>query len=221
MPATENMEQARFNMIEQQIRPWDVLDPRVLEVIEQTRREAFVPARHRDFAFSDINIPLGHGEVMMAPVVEGRLLQAVGVGAGDEVLEVGTGSGYLAACLANLGGVVESVDCFEDFTRHARENLRAEGIEDVSLHTGDASAGWQADRHFDVIVITGSLPEVPETYLQQLKQGGRLFVIVGEPPIKEALLITRMGERDWARESLFETDIPPLRHAEQGREFVF
>ena len=221
MTATIDIEQARFNMIEQQIRPWDVLDPRVLDVIANIRREQFVPEAHRAFAFSDINIPLGHDQVMMAPVVEGRLLQALDIRPQDSILEIGTGSGYLTACLASLGQQVESVDLFEDFIRKAGQNLAAEGIENAELKKGDAFEDWGDDRQFDVIAITGSLPEIPDTYKRRLAIGGRMFVIVGEPPIKEAVLVTRASQDNWSVESLFETDIPPLIHGEAPTEFVF
>ena len=215
-----NIEQARFNMIEQQIRPWDVLDPRVLEVLKDTPREAFVPAAHRALAFSDISLPLGHDQYMMAPRVEGRMLQSLAIEPGESILEIGTGSGYVTACLARLGGPVTSVDIHGDFVEQAREKLAAQGIGGVTLETRDAARGWDSRQRFDVIAITGSLPVLHEGFHESLNIGGRLFVVVGEPPIMEALLITRVSEREWHTESLFETSLPPLVNASAPRAFV-
>jgi len=202
-------EQARFNMIEQQIRPWDVLDERVLEVMANTPREDFVPSRYRNLAFSDVAIPLGHGQVMMRPNVEGRLLQALNPEPSDTILEVGTGSGYLCACLARLGGRVLSVDIFPEFTTAAQQKLQHHGIGNVQLDSGDAAQGW-SDARYEVIAMTASLPVLAEHWRQQLTLGGRLFVVVGTAPIMEALLITRTGEQTWLRQSLFDTELPPL-----------
>ena len=214
-----NVEQARFNMIEQQIRPWDVLDYRVLEVLKATPREAFVPAAHRALAFCDISIPLGHNEYMMAPRVEGRMLQSLAIQPGERSLEIGTGSGYVTACLARLGGAVTSVDIHDDFLDQARGKLDAHGIRDVQLLQRDAAGGWDGSERFDVIAVTGSLPQLHEGFHESLAIGGRLFVVVGEPPIMEALLITRISEREWRRESLFETSLPPLVNAGTPRTF--
>ncbi|MGK0673540.1 MAG: protein-L-isoaspartate O-methyltransferase [Halothiobacillaceae bacterium] len=215
MPAL-NVEQARFNMVEQQIRPWDVLDFRVLDTLRTVRREDFVPQRLREHAFSDMMLPIGHGQVMMSPVVEGRMLQALAVQPGEQVLEIGTGTGFTAACLAHMGGQVISVDIFADFTEAARVRLPG-----VTLVTGDASAGWDDGQYYDVIAITGAMADVPESYRLKLKEGGRLFVIVGEAPIMQALLITREGEDRWGCESLFETCLPHLIHAEPRPVFTF
>lgn len=213
-----NFEQARFNMIEQQIRPWEVLDQRVLDIIGRTPREDFVPPPYRNLAFADMRIPLGHGQVMMNPNVEGRLLQALNLEPADSVLEVGTGSGYLTACLAQLGGHVTSVDIFADFTESAQQKLLGHGIKNIQLHTGDAAQGWNG--RYDVIAITGSLPELPASWRQCLNSGGRMFVILGEPPIMDATLITRIGEHDWLEESLFDTEFPPLINTSKPK-FVF
>lgn len=215
-----NIEQARFNMIEQQIRPWDVLDPRVLEVLKDTPREAFVPASHRALAFSDISLPIGHDEYMMAPRVEGRMLQALAIEPGERILEIGTGSGYATACLARLGGPVTSLDIHADFIEQAREKLAAQGITDVTLEVGDAAHGWDSHERFDIIAVTGSLPQLHQGFHKSLNLGGRLFVVVGEPPIMEALLITRVSEGEWHTESLFETSLPPLVNAAAPRAFV-
>lgn len=215
-----NIEQARFNMIEQQIRPWEVLDQRVLDVMTRTPREDFAPSRYRNLAFADVAIPLGHGQVMMRPNVEGRLLQALNPQPADTILEVGTGSGYLTACLAGLGGRVVSVDIVPEFTAAAEDQLNAHGVDNVTLYSGDAAQGW-GDYRYDVIALTGSLPVLPERWRQQLVIGGRLFVIIGRDPIMEALLITRLGEQEWTEESLFETQLPPLLNVEKPSRFEF
>ena len=214
-----NVAKARFNMVEQQIRTWEVLDQHVLDVMAEIPREDFVPPRYRNFAFADISIPLGHDQVMMTPKVEGRLLQGLNIAPTDNVLEVGTGSGYLTACLARLGASVLSVDIFPDFTQSARQKLNKHGI-GARLQTGDAARNWNSHR-YDVIALTGSLPILPESWRQRLAIGGRLFVIVGEEPIMEALLITRVGEQDWIEQSLFETAIPPLLNFNKPTVFEF
>ncbi len=204
-----DVEQARYNMIEQQIRPWDVLDQRVLDVIAQTPRESFVPARYRRLAFADVAIPLGHGQTMMPPKLEGRLLQTLAMKNSDNVLEIGTGSGYLTACLARLGASVLSVDIFPELTRFARDNLQPHGFNNIRLRTGNAARDW-GDARYDAIALTGSLPTLPDSWRRRLALHGRLFAIIGEPPVMEALLITRVGEEEWVEESLFDTEAPPL-----------
>lgn len=201
--------EARSNMIEQQIRAWEVLDQRVLDVLARMPREDFVPQRYRKLAFADMEIPLGQGQVMMSPKVEGRLLQALALQPADTVLEVGTGSGYLSACLAQLGANVLSVDIFPEFTRAAQEKLNAHRIANVTLRTGNGALGW-GNYRYDAIALTGSLTTLPPGWLQQLTLGGRLFVIVGKPPIMEALLITRQQNQHWTQTSLFDTHLPPL-----------
>jgi protein-L-isoaspartate(D-aspartate) O-methyltransferase len=215
-----NFEQARHNMIEQQIRPWDVLDQRALDTIARVPREDFVPERYRNLAFGDIAIPIGHGEVMLKPNVEGRLLQALAVQPTDHVLEVGTGSGYLTACLARLAGNVVSVDIVPEFIETARDKLKAHAATNVALHVGDASRGW-GERRYNAIAVTGSVATVADGWRQSLSLGGRLFIVVGQPPVMEALLITRIGEREWLQESLFDTDLAPLRNAAPAKAFVF
>jgi protein-L-isoaspartate(D-aspartate) O-methyltransferase len=212
-------EQARFNMIEQQVRPWDVLDQRVLDVMGSTPREDFVPDKYRSLAFADINVPLGHDQVMMAPKTEGRLLQVLDVKATDSVLEIGTGSGYLTACLSRLCNHVASIEIFPEFREAAAAKLAAHGYRNVTLRDGDAANGIGTDTRYDVIAVTGSLPVLHRQYHDNLAAGGRLFVIVGIPPVMEALLITRIDEHNWARESLFETSLPPLLHAAQPQRF--
>jgi protein-L-isoaspartate(D-aspartate) O-methyltransferase len=215
-----NFEQARFNMIEQQIRPWEVLDQRVLDTIARVPREDFLPERYRNLAFSDLAIPLGHGEVMLKPNVEGRILQALALGPTDSVLEVGTGGGYLTACLARLAANVVSVDIVPEFIESARQKLKAHGLRNVVLHVGDASLGW-GEHRYNAIAVTGSVAEVAEVWRQSLSLNGRLFIVAGQPPVMEALLITRVGEREWVRESLFDTELPPLRNLVPPRTFEF
>jgi len=216
-----NIDQARFNMIEQQIRPWDVLDDRVLKVISSTPREDFVPERYRSLAFSDISIPLDHGQVMMPPKLEGRVLQSLDIRPTDRILEIGTGSGYLTACLAQLGQSVHSVDLYEDFIEQARARLQQHGISNATFEQADAAAGLASEGGFDVIAVTGSLPVLHQGFHGKLNPGGRLFVIVGKPPIMQALLITRIGEQEWNQESLFEISLPPLINAPEPESFSF
>jgi protein-L-isoaspartate(D-aspartate) O-methyltransferase len=205
-----NIEQARSNMIEQQLRCWEVLDEKVLEVLASVPREYFVPQRYQNLAFADLEIPLGHAQVMMTPKVEGRMLQALDIRPSDRCLEVGTGSGFIAACMARLGNTVESVDIYEEFTQSAQVRLAAFGVRNITLDAGDAADGWRSEERFDAIAVTGSLPEYRTCFEQQLAIGGRLFAIVGERPVMSAMLVTRAGEREFSRVKLFETDLPPL-----------
>ncbi|MBP6597061.1 MAG: protein-L-isoaspartate O-methyltransferase [Arenimonas sp.] len=214
-----DFQQARHAMVEQQVRPWDVLDPRVLAVLMQVRREDFVPQRHRKLAFSDAPLPLDHGEVMMKPVLEGRLLQAMNLEPGDEVLEIGTGSGFITACLAALVRDVTSIDRHPDFIERTRARLAADGINNVRLECADVF-GWQPGRLFDAIGVTGAVATDPERFGAWLKPGGRLFVVHGQSPVQEALRITRRGD-GFHRESLFETDIPYLHGAAPAPQFAF
>lgn len=216
-----SFEQARFNMIEQQIRPWDVLDQRVLDVMYETPREKFVPQDYRKLAFADTLIPLGQGQVMMSPNLEGRLLQALTLNPNDSVLEIGTGSGYLTALLARCAKCVDSVDIIEEFTGQAKTKLEALGISNVTLATGDALSGWNSQNYYDVIVITGSVPAIPETYLKQLEIGGCLFAIVGNSPVMQAQRVNCVKENEWYTEVLFETCFPPLIGASRLTQFVF
>lgn len=208
-------------MIEQQIRPWEVLDQRVLDRIAEIPREEFVPERFRKLAFSDTQIPLEHGELMMPPKVEARMLQALRVEPGDATLEIGTGSGYVTALLASLSQNVLSIDLYRDFTKSAAEKLARLSLRNVEPITADGIHGWEQGAPYDVIAVTGSLPLLTEHFQRQLKLGGRLFVIVGQSPVMEARLITRMNEAEWEAETLFETDIPPLLGAPAPERFVF
>ncbi len=217
-----NAEQARFNMVEQQVRPWDVLDPKVLDLLETLPRERFVPKGYEELAYADIEIPLGHGERMLAPKVVGRLLQAVALDDSDTVFEVGTGSGYVTALLAKGAREVESVDLHADFLDTARANLEAVGLAgNVTLDQRDAAQGTGTDKLYDVIILTGSVPVLPEAFHHALQRGGRLVAVVGESPVMEAMLITRTGDDEWSEEALFEIEIPPLRNAPAPRHFTF
>ncbi|MEN8107591.1 MAG: protein-L-isoaspartate O-methyltransferase [Pseudomonadota bacterium] len=215
-----DFEQARFNMIEQQVRPWDVLDQQVLDVMTDMPREAFVDEKYRRLAFADINIPLGHEQVMMAPRLEGRLLQALAISKTDSVLEIGTGSGYLTACLARLGKHVTSVEIFPEFSQAAATRLSEQGCHNVTLTEADAANGIDAGSRYDVIAVTGSLPAMSTAFHNSLNIGGRLFLIVGEPPVMEAMLVTRIDDSNWTSESLFETSLPPLVNSVEPERFA-
>lgn len=213
-------EQARFNMIEQQIRPAEVLDQRVLDVLAKIPRQDFVPEEYRNLAFADINIPLEHQQTMMTPIVEAKLLQALDIKSTDRVLEIGTGSGYLSALLASLGRHVESVEYFSDLSAQAAKNLANHKIENITLEVGDAALGWDKDAPYDVIAVSGSLPILPDSYKQMLAVGGRLYVIVGDAPVMESVLVNRVSENEWSEECLMETDMPALLNARQPQRFV-
>ncbi len=214
--------EARDNMIQQQIRPWDVLDPRVLDLFERIPRELFVPLTHRALAYSDTQIPFAGNQVMMEPRVEGRMLQALAVQPQDSVLEIGTGTGFVTACLAELAAAVHSVEIYGMFTDKARERLDQLGAGNVTLEVADAGTGLgEGGQRFDAIAVTGSLPVLHRGFHERLNIGGRLFVIVGRFPVMEALLITRTAEDAWATESLFDTLLPPLLNAEPAPEFHF
>lgn len=216
-----NFEQARFNMVEQQVRPWNVLDADVLAIMSEIPRENFVPTQHKNTAYTDYAVPLANHQEMLKPILVGRLLQAVNIQPDEIVLEVGTGSGYLTACLAKLASYVYSVDINADFLPMAQKNLTSLEISNVTLETGDASKGWAERPEYDVIVITGSMPEVPECYKNSLEVGGRLFVVTGSAPAMQAKLITRVSENDWSEENILETDIPALENTQPEPEFSF
>lgn len=216
-----NIEQARLNMVENQVRPWEVLDARVLDVISRVHREDFVAPEHRQLAFADLCLPLGHGEVMMKPVVEGRVLQALELQPTDQVLEVGTGSGFITACLASLSAHVTSLDIHADFTAVASQRLRDADIANVALVTSDAVEAWQPEGLFDALMVTGAVFDVPPRWLTWLKPGGRALIVSGQSPVQHATLLTHEGSGRYREEILFETDLPYLTHAEPPQRFVF
>ena len=211
---------AREFMVEQQVRPWDVLDPRVLDALATIPRDAFVPATRRALAYADVALPLGHGEAMMKPVVEGRTLQSLALDPADEVLEIGTGSGFLTACLGRLAREVLSLDLHADFTAAARARLDETGVGgNVRLETGDAFH-WNTERRFDAVCVTGAVDTIPSRFLEWLRPEGRLFVVRGHSPVMEAVLV-RNGVNAPRIESLFETDLPYLVGAAPVPTFTF
>ncbi|OGA46534.1 MAG: protein-L-isoaspartate O-methyltransferase [Betaproteobacteria bacterium RIFCSPLOWO2_12_FULL_62_13] len=216
-----DFERARFNMVEQQIRPWEVLDQRVLDLLFRVRREEYVPEPYRALAFADMEIPLGHGEKMLQPKLEARMLQELGLKDPDQILEVGTGSGYMTALLASLGGHVYSVEIIAEFSVSAAARLKAHNVGNVTLEIGDAARGWDKHAPYDAIVLTGSVPVLPEAFQMSLKLGGRLIAVVGEPPVMEARLITCVSTGAYNSIDLFETCIAPLKNAVQPERFVF
>jgi protein-L-isoaspartate(D-aspartate) O-methyltransferase len=214
-----NLEAARTQMLGQQLRAWEVLDERVLAAVQETPREDFVPNAFRDWAFADIEIPLGHGQLMLAPKVEGRVLQALKVEPIDDVLIVGTGSGFLTACLGRLAKHVTSIDIFPDFVAAAKPKIAAQGLRTVDVQVADALALTDESR-FDAVAITGSVPELPPHFARMLKPEGRLFVVVGREPAMEARIITMQPSGEPASESLFETVLVPLVNASRPEPFV-
>ncbi len=216
-----NIEQARFNMVEQQIRPWEVLDPDVLDLLFRVKRESFAPPEHRDLAFADLEIPLGHGETMMQPKVEARILQELAIGPHENVYEVGTGSGYLTALLASCARHVTSAEIHADLSERASASLGAAAIGNVTLIVGDSAQKPLADSAFDVIVLTGSVPFVPQAFFDRLSPGGRLVAIVGDPPVMEATLVRQPERGAFQVVKLFETLLKPLVNAPQPARFRF
>ncbi|RLA12848.1 MAG: protein-L-isoaspartate O-methyltransferase [Gammaproteobacteria bacterium] len=202
-------EVARFNMIEQQLRPWEVLDRQVLAVINKIDRQDFVPEQYRGLAYADCQIPIATNISMLPPTIEGRMLQSLLIGADDNILEIGSGSGFIGACLASLGGQVHSLDADAGVQDQARKNTTACEISNIEYEQANAFES-NYDQAFDVIAVTGSVRAVPENLKQALKIGGRMFIIAGQSPAMQALLITRAGDTEWNTQSLFETDIPAL-----------
>jgi protein-L-isoaspartate(D-aspartate) O-methyltransferase len=216
-----NVEQARWNMIEHQIRPWEVLDQEVMDLLYALKREDFVPAAYRMLAFSDMEIPIGQGQLMWPPKLEARVLQELALKPTDQVLEIGTGSGYFTALLARLAQHVYSVEIQPELMASAAANLRRAGIDNVTLELGDGARGWTKHAPYDVIVLTGSTPVLPPQQLQQMKAGARLFAVVGEPPVMAARLFSCAGEGRYSSVDLLETRIAPLTNALQGERFSF
>ena len=210
---------ARQQMVDQQIRTWEVLDSRVLDAIAQVPREAFVPPAYRDLAFADSPLPIGSGQSMLAPKIQGRILQALGVNASDTALEVGTGTGYLAACLSFLASSTRSIEIHPELTAQATANLRAVHAARVQLETRDAFSAAPLGE-YDVIAVTGSMPVYDPRFERALRMGGRLFAVVGSAPVMDAILVRRVDEAEWIRDSLFETVIDPLTNATAVKAFV-
>ncbi|MFA9440900.1 protein-L-isoaspartate O-methyltransferase [Uliginosibacterium sp. sgz301328] len=216
-----DFEQARFNMVEQQIRPWEVLNPDVLDTLMLVKRELFVPAAQQALAFADIELPIGKGQTMLAPKIEAKALQALAVKSTDSVLEIGTGSGYMAALLAARAEWVRSIEIEPELAQFAFENLSRNGVDNVIVEEGDGSLGWAERAPYDVIMVSGALPEIPQELLAQLKHGGRLFAVVGAAPVMHACLVVRTGDDAWQTTELFETVIPALRLAQAPDSFRF
>ena len=207
-------------MVSQQVRVWEVADPRVREVMSVVPREQFVPDRYRELAFADTDIPLPHGQVMLRPAVEGRLLQALDLEPTHTVLEIGTGSGFLTACLSRLAGSVSTVDIFKDLVQTARGRLSALKIHNVNFATNDLFE-MQFTERYDAIAVTGSLPDYDDRFQDWLKPGGKLFIVVGEEPVMRAQRITRVDHRVWTTETLFETVLLPLIQHQRVEPFRF
>ncbi|RKP59110.1 protein-L-isoaspartate O-methyltransferase family protein [Pararobbsia silviterrae] len=216
-----NTEQARFNMIEQQIRPWDVLDQDVLNLLSIVKRENFVPAAYKTLAFADLEIPLPAGQKMLQPRIEARILQELAVKKHETVLEIGAGSGYMAALLAHRGRHVQTVDIQPELVALARENLSNNGVTNVDVVEGDGARGGSTGAPFDVIVVSGGLPVLPQELLTQLKIGGRLAAFVGVLPVQKAQIVTRVGETEYRIDDIFETYIDPLLNAIEPPHFKF
>ncbi len=216
-----NPEIARANMVECQIRTFDVLDERLLALLRAAPRDAFVPPAFRNLAYADMNIPLAHEQVMMSPMIEARLLQALAIQPEDRVLEIGTGSGWVTYLLASLGKSVDSVEIFDDLSADARRKLQSRGVRNAHCIVGDGARGWEAGGPWDAIFVTGSLPVLPEAFRKALAPGGRLLAVIGRAPAMEATRVTQARDGAWATKSLFETVIPPLINAIEPSRFVF
>lgn len=221
MNPEQTLEHARYNMVVQQIRPWYVLDDEVLDLLYEIHREEFVPAAYRQAAFVDIEIPLGHGQVMLTPKMEARILQELHIKKTDKILEVGTGSGYMTALLAQLGSHVYSVEILPELKSKAEANLKTHDITNVTVEEGDAAHGWPKHEPYDVVVITASTPVLPESFKNSLNVGGRLFAIVGEDPVMDAELITCVAPGEFTVKKVFETSTPALINAAQANRFSF
>lgn len=215
-----NIEFARQQMVRQQVRAWDVLDADILAILAAVPREQFVPQGFETLAFAETEIPIGHGQSMMTPTVEGRLLQSLALEKSDDVLEIGTGSGFVSACLARLADSVTSIDLYPDFLERAAGNLADSGISNVELLEMDAMHELP-DRQFDAIAVTGSLEFVDPRFAERLKPGGRLFIIVGKAPVMDARILQRTDAGEWRTENLFETELMPLVNAAMPARFRF
>ncbi|NPA72406.1 MAG: protein-L-isoaspartate O-methyltransferase [Gammaproteobacteria bacterium] len=213
-----NLDQARFFMVEQQIRPWDVLDPKILDLLMDMPRHLFVEEGMEGLAYSDIEIPIGQAQKMMFPRVEGRILQALDIDSEDSVLEIGTGSGYLTALIANLAAKVTSVELYPEIQSVAQTRLTS--FKNIDFQSGDASSDWPDNTAYDVIILTGSVAEIPQAYKEKLVLGGRLFVTAGHSPAMTAQVLTRISNQEWEVETLFETDLTALVNAGEKASFT-
>lgn len=215
-----NIELARFNMVEQQVRPWEVLDARVLAALATMKREDYVATEYRNLAFADVCLPLAHSEVMLKPILEGRLLQALALNGSESVLEIGTGCGFVTACLAMLADEVLSVEQHADLGNSARTRLDAQGIRNAAIEIAEAVLAFNPQRQFDVVVVTGAVFSIPQRFRDWVKPSGRLFAIVGQSPVQQAMLYTRVDAQQWTEKSLLETDIPYLTYAAPPKYFT-
>lgn len=218
---TSNLDSAHFNMLVQQVRPSDVLSPRVLNAMQEIDREKFVSPELSGLAYADTELPIGWGQVMLSPVLEGRFLQILDIQAQEKVLEIGTGNGYFTALLAKLAASVISVEIVPELTEIAQKNLQQAGIDNVTLMTGDAARGWPLDDRIDVIVATAAFTTVPDAYLHSLEVGGRMLAVVGKAPVMSVQIIRRVTEWEWRTETVLETVIPAMINAEPKPEFEF
>ena len=216
-----DIEQARLNMIEQQIRPWEVLNQDILDLLNEIQREEFIPDSYANLSFADTRIPIGHEQTTMTPKVEARLLQSLAIKSYETVLEIGTGCAYLTALLAKSAKAVNSIDIFPDFIDTAQSKINKTGLNNVKLESCDAYSLLDRTEKYDIVVITASLPTLDERFIELLNEGGRLFAIIGESPAMEACIITKQNNASWSKESLFETDLPALIGAEKKETFEF
>jgi len=216
-----NLDQARFNMVQQQIRPWSLPNDSILDVMTKIHREDFVPELYRNLAFSDSETPIGFNQFMMHPKIEARLLNSLDIQANETILEIGTGSGYLTALLADLARHVVTVEIIPELKEQAEAKFKTHGIVNVTCECGDASTGWPQKGPYDVIVITGSIPNMQHEFRESLNIGGRLFVVIGDAPAMSAQIIRCTGKNQWTQESLFETELAPLSNIKQPNRFIF
>ncbi len=218
---SSHLEQCRYNMVEQQVRPWDVLDDKVLRTLETIPRDQYVPAQYLNLAYADTGIPLNTTQKMMHPIIEGRILQLLDIHPEDDVLEIGTGSGYLTACLANLACHVESIEIDEALAKQAAQTLLEQGVFNISLSVGDGLEAFSTNKKYNMIILTGSVAEIPQQLKEALKDNGKMFVVTGDAPAMTAHVITRTENNEWSDEIIFETILTPLVHGEKKPTFEF
>ncbi|MBL1140679.1 MAG: protein-L-isoaspartate O-methyltransferase [Proteobacteria bacterium] len=216
-----DIEQARSNMIEQQIRPWEVLDLDVLGLLNEIHREDFIPDNYRELAFADINIPIGHDQATMTPKVEARLLQSLKLKSNETVLEIGTGCGYLTTLMAKSAKQVVSIDIYPDFITSANDKIIKTGLTNIELESADVYSLLEQKDKYDVLVLTASLPKMDERFLNLLNDNGRLFAIIGDSPAMEACVVSKQNSSDYTIESIFDTELPALIGSEQKEVFEF